>query len=103
MLTNTFSAETLLPVHKSVHKNTDRLAFDHCQTTDPDPAPIGIHSVFSNDGPQSLLHQLILDKYQYHKLLLEGNHTNYFLILVGGKTMKMTLHCALFCMIPLVQ
>lgn len=72
-LINTSSAKTLLPVCKSVHKNIGRLAFDHCQITDPDPAHIGFHPVFSNDGPQTKLITsacFLLDKYQHYKLLL---------------------------------
>lgn len=45
----TLSAEILLPVCKSVHKNTGKLACDHCQITDPDPAHISSHTGFSSD------------------------------------------------------
>lgn len=75
MLISTSSAKTLLPVCKSVHKNIGRLAFDHCQITDPDQAHIGFHPVFSNDSPETKLitsAHFLLDKYQCHKLLLEA-------------------------------
>lgn len=45
----TLSIEIMLPVYKSLHKNTGKLAFDHCQITDPDPAHTGFHPGFSRD------------------------------------------------------
>lgn len=67
------SAETLLPVCRSVHKNTARLVFDHCQITNPNPADRDFHPVISNDGSLTKLitsAHLLLDKYQHHKLRL---------------------------------
>lgn len=79
----TISIEIILPVCKSVHKNTVKQAFDHCQITDPDPEHIGFHSGFSSD----YINSFSVGQISSSQIAVGGLHPNFMGV---GKPKKIT-------------